>query len=194
MGLFSRKKKELPERNLPEFPRFPEMPSYNESKPVSPIPTYESEFKKEEIQERRQEPIPSQSQKNMWERPQPWTREQNIPQESERQEPIERRFDIPVRQQPSYANEQQVRPEFRMEEKPYRVASPPPITRFEPDVWKPAPENKQGFEERQPQEMREQTQVPGEKPVFVKIQQYREAITSIAVSYTHLTLPTTPYV
>ncbi|MEK6860997.1 MAG: hypothetical protein AABY07_03410 [Nanoarchaeota archaeon] len=180
MGLFSRKKKELPERNLPEFPRFPEMPSYNEQRTVAPMPTYEPEFKqKDEIPERRPEPVQRQPETQ----PIQSIREPERPSWTE-----QRRADIPVRTEPSYQRSDygNVRPEFRAEERPYRVASPPPITRFEPDVWKPPrqeiPVTETRQEERQfsrPEQV--QQQANQEKPVFVKIEQYREVMTSIEV-------------
>ena len=170
MGLFSRKKKELPEKNLPEFPRFPEMPSYNEQRAVAPMPTYEPEFKqKDEIPERRPEPVQRQPETQ----PMQPIREPERPSWTE-----QRRADIPVRTEPSYQREQiyTARPEFKIDEKSYRVASPPPITRFEPDVWRPA---KQEMPEARPEQV--QQQVNQEKPVFVKIEQYREVMMSIEV-------------
>lgn len=184
MGLFSKKKRELPERNLPEFPRFPEPPRpYPQGYPSSTtFPTYESEFKREETQERMPESSP-----RLDIQPKQVNEPQREPEQQEQRRAFwgseQRQEQMPEKREQTYTIEQPKfpRPEFVPEEKPYRVASPPPFTRFEQDVWKPQrqePQNEQQFQKERPAIRQEQSQVE-ERPVFVKIQQYREAMSSI---------------
>ncbi len=150
MGLFTRKKSENAAKNLPEFPVFPQ-DSAPRKETVAPLPAYESP-----LRQPVQNPI-------------------------EPQQRVQLPLDIPQRQNTFLRQE----PMQRDQEAVPQRASAATYFNDSPsqDIWKPprtmqqpAP-TQQAFKERLPEP--EAANVAEDKPVFVKIQQYREAMASI---------------
>lgn len=157
MGFFGLKKKdERIEKKLPEFPRFPEPAKLTEQ--LSAFPAYEQTF------------VPPP--------PKPVEVPQQPPQTMMIQEPVMRRpveirVDIP-RREPAFLRQEPVYPE-RQAQGAWKPPPPPPVPPAGESSWA-APPRAAPLEEKAPLPPQPASE---ERPVFVKIKQYREAMESI---------------
>lgn len=169
MGLFSFKKKVSVEKKLPEFPRFPA--EHASALQMAEFPAYDPSFAAAQSSAARPGIVPSSTgmMAQQVEKPQPPVQGPSL------QTPVGVRVDIPqrepafLRQEPVYPERQGVAPRPN----PFQSAVQEP-------VWRPpsrlVPEEKVVAV---PSGGGVQQQVVEEKPVFVKIQQYREAMAGI---------------
>ena len=171
MGLFHRKKKQTAQK-LPEFPQFPQnQPGPSAQQPAQAqgqhLPNYEQEFKKDDPRQSdsssHADPAiwkpAGKENTNVWRKPQEHLPPVDIPQ----REPA---F---VKPQPTYPQ----RESFHEEQTPVGRPS---------DLGKPPVHQEQAWVPTQEAHVQEQAQPQTqgqERPVFVKIQQYREAMSSI---------------
>lgn len=169
MGLFSRKKPIQPTR-LPEFPQFPQNPSVQQNLPrVEPPPTYEPQFKPPE-----QFPRPL-TQPVALPRPEPTTPAGYNRSIADRPSQFQAAADIPRREHVFTRPEIDQRPPLQpLRPEPERLQQAVP--QAQPLNWGPPPR-----QEQQEPRPAQPSQDQGERPMFVKIQEYREAMASIDV-------------
>lgn len=151
MGLFTRKKVEQQPRSLPEFPQFPDA---GDIRQAPPVPTYESAFKATSAGFQR--PITSGAALDIPQRQPAFLRQEPVSREREAM------ADRPSTQ--SYGPQQETI--WRPPRPVFQEAQSQPVQRMV----------EERLEERLPPPEAARME---DKPVFVKIQQYREAMAGI---------------
>lgn len=184
MGLFSRKKR-IENQPMPEVPRYP---NFQQAYPQQP-PTYENQFPQRPEPLPQPRPIPQQGplQPLVPQQPPPPRNSPQFPELPRHEQAMG--FDMPTRE-PAFLRPQEPQTRYQesnlnQQERPFlpQRQFPPQEQRQErplenyPNLQRElaAPPRESPYQMPRPSEL----QRPEEKPVFVKIEQYKEAMQSI---------------